>query len=212
MRRVAVALLVLVAALGFWMWSRNRINHWPIRNDPPRGDAIIAFGDSLTEGTGVEPEQAWPALLSSRIGRPVINAGRAAESSGDAMRRLDSDVLGRSPRIVILCLGGNDLLRRQSTDQMFANLRAMVDRIQGEGAFVILVGVNGSGLLSAGGDVDEGFRDLARDTGCVYVPNILKGIMGKADLTLQDRIHPNADGHRRIAQRIEAVAGERLLR
>lgn len=171
---------------------------------------MIAFGDSLTEGYRMPESDSYPAQLSTIIGRPILNRGLSGDTTGDALARLERDVLSQDPRIVLVCLGGNDMLRRMPADQQFANLRTIVERIQEKGALVVLIGTEGFALLSSV-DYGERYADLARETGAVFVPDLLDGVFGQPSLMF-DQIHPNAAGYRRIAERIASEAGDYLKR
>lgn len=201
----AAAVLVLVGIL----LMRSRDNTWRITNDTPQGLAIVAFGDSLTAGYQVAEADSYPAQLARRIGRPIVNRGVSGNTASDGMARLEQDVLAASPRIVLLSLGANDMLRRQSIDETFVNLRRIVDRLHERGALVILIGVEGYPLIH--GDYGERYRALARETGCAYMPDMLNDVLGDPRL-MYDQIHPNAAGYAKIAERIDAEVGEYLRR
>lgn len=205
--RIALAASVLVIVLLI-AYCRRR-NSWPIVNDAPQGVSIVAFGDSLTQGYQMAEGDSYPAQLAKRIGRPIVNRGVSGNTTADGLARLESDVLSENPRIVLLALGGNDMLGRQSIDETFANLRQIVDRLQRRGALVILIGVEGYPLVH--GDYGERYRSLARETGCVYVPDMLDDVLGNSALMF-DQFHPNAAGYARIAERIESEVGDRLKR
>ena len=200
-RAAAVLAALAVAACG---------RSWPITNAAPSGTNVIAFGDSLTQGYRVDAGLGWPERLSAIVGRPILNRGVSGDTTGDALNRLERDVLSQDPRIVLVCLGGNDMLRRLPADQQFENLRAIVRRIQERGALVVLIGTEGYKILS---NVDYGARyeALARETGAVYVPDLMDGVLGDPKLML-DQIHPNPAGYEKIARRIADEAGEYLAR
>jgi acyl-CoA thioesterase I len=183
---------------------------WTITNARPSGTNVIAFGDSLTEGYRLEKGEGWPEQLAAIVGRPILNRGVSGNTTGDALARLERDVLAEDPRIVLVCLGGNDMLRRMPADEQFANLRAIVRAIQEKGALVVLIGTEGFKLLT---QVDYGdrYEALARETGAVYVPDLMDGVLGDPALML-DRIHPNQRGYEKIARRIADEAGEYLAR
>ena len=183
---------------------------WPITNAAPSGTNVIALGDSLTQGYRVDPGQGWPERLSAIVGRPILNRGVSGDTTGDALARLERDVLSQEPRIVLVCLGGNDMLRRMPADQQFDNLRAIVRRIQDRGALVVLIGTEGFKILS---NVDYGARyeALARETGAAYVPDLMDDVLGDPKLML-DQIHPNAAGYEKIARRLADEAGAYLAR
>ena len=200
MRRAMAAALLTFAACG-------RNNTWTITNAAPQGVAVVAFGDSLTAGYQMAEGESYPAQLSVRIGRPILNRGVSGDSTAEGLARLERDVLDEDPRIVILALGANDMLRRQPIDPAFANLRAIVDRIHAKGALVVLLGVDGRLY----GDWGPRYRALARETGCVYVPDLLEGVFGDPRL-MYDQIHPNAKGYAKIAERLDSEAGAYLRR
>lgn len=169
---------------------------------------MIAFGDSLVQGKGVSPNKNWVSLLSQRYNLTILNKGRNGDTTSAALARLDRDVLTQDPRIVMVLLGGNDALRRVSHEETFGNLSEIIDRIHAAGAAVILIGVRG-GLL--GDPYDDMFETLARKKHTYFVPDILDGIFGNPDL-LADRVHPNNQGHQRMADRISRVLEETLGR
>jgi lysophospholipase L1-like esterase len=206
--RLAAGAAVAVLVLGF-MLLRSRDNAWRITNDHSQGIAIVAFGDSLTEGYRMAPGEGYPEQLAKLVGRPIVNRGISGNTTADGLARLDADVLAESPRIVLVGLGANDMLRKQPIDETFANLRRIVDRIQGRGAMVVLIGVEGFPLVH--GDYGSRYRSLARETGCVYVADMLDGVFGDPSL-MYDQIHPNAAGYARIARRIDSEVGEYLRR
>ena len=203
-RRAPLALAVLVLLAGGCRRS------WTIANAHPTGTNVIAFGDSLTEGYRVDPGQGWPDQLSVIVGRPILNRGVSGNTTGDALARLDRDVLAESPRVVLVCLGGNDMLRRMPPDQQFDNLRTIIRRIQDKGALVVLIGTEGFKIL---GNVDYGdrYEAIARETGSVYISDLMKGILTEPALMV-DQIHPNGRGYAKIARRIADEAGEYLAR
>ena len=171
------------------------------RSDAPRfeltGKNIICFGDSLTSGYGASAGKNYPAQLSRLLGRPVINAGVAGDTTGRALQRLEDDVLSRSPRIVLITLGGNDLKNRVPRQTAFENLETIVTRIHDAGALVILGGID---LPIFGRGFGDQYERLAEKTDAVLVPNILKGIFGNRKL-MSDPIHPNDDGYAEMARR-----------
>lgn len=196
---VFIGLAVLAA-----LWSLR--SSAPHAARPTAGERVIAFGDSLVEGVGASPGRDVVSLLSARVGVPIVNAGRRGDTTGTALTRLDSAVLSQQPRVVIVVLGGNDFLRRIPHDETFANLDAIVDRIRGRGAAVILVGLSFGVFTDTYGDR---YEDLARRTSSGLVPDILAGILGHSDL-MADQIHPNDRGYRVMADRIEPALRDLL--
>lgn len=172
-----------------------------VANPNPRGTNIIAFGDSLTRGTGAGPGEDYPTLLTKLSGVPVINAGAPGETSGDALARLERDVLRRDPKIVIVFFGGNDMLQRVPTEVTVRNVTEIVRRIHDRGALTILVGMNGPPMM---GGLNSEFQKIARDEGAEFVSNAMRGIIDNPKLKT-DQVHPNAAGYRIIADRVYDV-------
>jgi len=199
MKRVTIVVgMVLVALLGY----RYLASGPKVRNARPQGDTIICFGDSLTAGTGAAIGMDYPSQLARMIGRPVINAGLPGDTTAGALARLEQDVLARSPRIVLITIGGNDLTHGVDREVFSRNLQTIITRIQAAGALVVVGGIEVP-LRDRG--YREGYREVARATGAVLIPNIFQGILGRPDL-MSDPIHPNTAGYALMAERFhEAI-------
>lgn len=164
----------------------------------PSSLTVVAFGDSITAGIGTSGNNDYVSVLSNRTGVAIINAGRPGDTTASALARIESAVLARDADIVIVFLGGNDLLQGVPVQQRIANITAIVQQIRSDGAAVILVGV-GSGVI----DPFEGaLPGIASQTSSTLVPAVLDGIFGVPSL-MADLIHPNNAGHAIIADRIE---------
>ena len=168
---------------------------YEIKNAKPRGESIVCFGDSLTFGTGATKGMSYPDQLSRMIGKPVINLGVPGDTTADALARLET-VLDKNPRMVLMTIGGNDLMRGVPKDQAFGNLRKIVERIQQTGALVVIGGIEVP-LLGRG--FGEEYQQLSRQTGSVLIENVLDGIIGHNDL-MSDTIHPNSQGYTLMAE------------
>jgi lysophospholipase L1-like esterase len=191
-----------LAVVGIVVWLVLATGPAPAR--PTAGERVIAFGDSLVQGVGASPGRDVVSLLSRRLRVPIVNAGRSGDTTGTALTRLDSSVLSRNPRIVIVLLGGNDMLRRVPRETMFENLERIVTRIRSRGAAVILVSVE----LGFGTGTDgRAYEALASRTSSALVRDILDGIVGRQAL-MSDGIHPNDRGYEIMADRIEPVLRE----
>ena len=187
---------ICIFLLGLCLFYFFSSSHPEIRNAQPSGENLICFGDSLTYGTGASEGQDYPSQLSEMLSKPVINAGVPGDTTSTAMRRLDQDVLSHAPRIVFITLGGNDLKNGVSKKVAFENLKVIVEKIQAEGALVVLGGIN---IPFWGKGFGEAYENLAEETGSILIPNIYKGIIGNPKL-MSDRIHPNAKGYEIIAK------------
>ena len=111
-----------------------------------QSSVVVAFGDSLTAGTGAGKTESYPSVLAGIIGCRVVNAGVPGETSSDGLRRLPTVLQQEKAVLVIICEGGNDMLRGQEDEVIRGNLNAMVSMARGAGADVILVGVPRPGL------------------------------------------------------------------
>ena len=166
------------------------------------GDAVVlAFGDSLTAGTGAAPEAGYPEELSRLIGRRVINAGVPGEVTAAGLKRLPDLLDSEKPALVVLCLGGNDFLQRLDLLQAEQNMRAMVAMIHERGIGVVLIGVPRLGL---GLEVPDWYQRIAADAGIPYEGRVLQRILSDHQLK-SDPIHPNAAGYRQMAEALAAL-------
>jgi acyl-CoA thioesterase-1 len=196
-RLATAGLLAILVASAWWLLGSRP----PAAAPPTAGDQIIAFGDSLIQGVGASPGRDLVSELSRRLGVSIINAGRSGDTTAQALRRLDRDVLGRRPRVVLVLVGGNDMLRRIPRDETFSNLNTIVTRIRQAGAAVVIAAVDVGFLTSA---YARDFEELADRTSAALVPDILDGLLGRRDL-MADGIHPNDRGYALIADRLEPV-------
>lgn len=169
------------------------------------GDVILAFGDSLTFGTGASREESYPAALSRRIGFEVVNAGIPGEVSAKGLKRLPKVLDQIRPSLVILCLGGNDMLRRQDRAQTEENLKQMVRLIRARGAAVVMLGVPEPGLFLSTADV---YERVASELSVPLEDDIIPDLLGDNQYK-SDHIHPNAGGYARLAEAIEALLSDR---
>jgi len=166
-----------------------------IRNALPLGEVVVAFGDSLTYGTGAPKGLDYPSQLAQLMSVRVVNKGVPGDTTTQALKRLDS-VIELKPRIVFITLGGNDLKSGVGKKQVFDNLEQIVVRLQESGALVVIGGID---LPLFGKGFDEAYEVLAIKTGALLVPNVFEDIMGNHGL-MSDRIHPNGEGYTIMAQ------------
>jgi lysophospholipase L1-like esterase len=203
-RRWLSLLAPILAAAGWFWWSSWSGPAGPSR--PTAGERIIAFGDSLIQGVGASPGRDLVSVLERRLNVTIVNAGRSGDTTRGALSRLDQAVLNRQPRVVLVLLGGNDMLRRLPRDEMFDNLEAIVTRIRARGAAVVLASVEIGFFTNS---YSGAYEALAARTSAALVPDILGGIWGRQTL-MSDGIHPNDRGYEMMADRIEPVLRELL--
>lgn len=200
MNRTRLAGLIIALFLAFLFFLKSDGPAPGVRK--LQNDAVVlAFGDSLTYGYGAA-DQSYPKQLQTRIGRSVVNAGISGEVSSDGVKRLPGILAKYHPALVILCHGGNDILRRHSKEKLRSNLRAMVRLSRESGAQVLLVGVPGFGLL--GLSIVPLYEEVAKEEESLYEGDILETIEGDPALK-SDQIHPNALGYGLMAEAFARV-------
>jgi acyl-CoA thioesterase-1 len=195
-RIIAGGAALLLLALVWLIWPSP---YSGVKNLASNGSAIIAFGDSLTAGYGVAIGDDYPSKLSARSGVAILNAGVSGDTTEAALARIDDNVLSKSPRIVLVGLGGNDFLRGVPITVTEANLRMIVQKIQGAGGMVVLLGFTFPSITANYGKM---YERVAEEEGCLFVPELLEGIMANPSLK-SDEIHPNAPGYALMAERVE---------
>jgi len=181
---------------------------------PTAGEPVVMFvGTSLTAGLGVEPDQAYPALIRQKIDSAglhyrVVNAGVSGETSAGALRRIDW-LLREPVAVLVLETGANDGLRGQDPDSIRGTLQAIIDRIHAAqpATRILLVGMNA--MPNLGNEYVTRFQAIypavARANRLPMVPALLEGVGGIDSLNQPDGIHPTSAGHRRLAANVWQV-------
>jgi acyl-CoA thioesterase I len=167
----------------------------------PPDAVILAFGDSLTHGTGAKDYQSYPAVLAERIGRKVINAGIPGEETDKGLRRLPGLLDRYQPQLLILCHGGNDILRKRDAASTEANLRAMVRVARERNISVVMIGVPNLGLFLNSADF---YENIAADMQVPIDDAILADLLGDNHFK-SDYVHPNANGYARLAEAVQTL-------
>ncbi|NOQ88998.1 MAG: arylesterase [Gammaproteobacteria bacterium] len=169
---------------------------------PLQADAtILAFGDSLTYGTGTSKNKAYPAILETLINYRVINAGVPGEISKDGLARLPGLLKRHHPDIVIICHGGNDILRKLDLLITQNNIQQMINLARNNNSEVVLVGVPEFGLFL---DSSPMYPVLAKENNVPIENNVVGDILGKNSLK-SDHIHPNTTGYQLLAESISSL-------
>jgi len=184
--------LVLVIAVAAGCGDKPKLSRLP-------GDAVLlAFGDSLTFGTGANEDDSYPAQLEKLIGRRVVRAGVPGEVTAQALARLPAALDEHAPRLLLLCIGGNDFLRRLGNQQAEANVRAMVKLARTRGIEVLLIGTPEPGFSVT---PPAFYAGIAKEFALPYEDAAIAQVLKDASLK-SDPIHPNAQGYGVIAERI----------
>lgn len=170
-----------------------------------RGSVVLAVGDSIAAGHGVMPEEAWPALLARRSGWQVVNAGISGDTSYGARQRLSALIAEHEPHLLIVEIGGNDMLRRAAEDEIVANLSAIIELAQRQQVRVALLAIpRPSALGAATGRLRPAgfYARLASERRVILVEDAISDVLSDARLRL-DPLHPNRDGHAALADKLD---------
>ncbi len=166
---------------------------------------VLAFGDSLTAGFGVDEEYSFPSRLQVKIDKEnldykVVNAGISGDTTAGGVARINW-LMKHKPKIVILALGANDGLRGLSIDEMRSNLETMITTFHEHNAQVLFAGMKA--LPNYGEDYAKKFEsvfpELAKKYNLVYLPFLLEGVAGVREHTRPDGLHPTASGYKIVA-------------
>ncbi len=183
---------------------------------------VMFLGTSLTDGYGLEREDAYPARIQEKAdsaGLPweVVNAGLSGEKSAAALQRVQGWLIRQPFDVLVVETGANDMLNGANVDTMRANVQAIIDTVKAArpDARIVLVGMMAAPNLGPRyvREFNAVFPALARANGLTFIPFLLEGVAGQSALNLADGIHPNEDGHRVIAahvwQTLEPILRER---
>jgi acyl-CoA thioesterase I len=177
------------------------------------GGTILFLGDSLSAGLGVQPEQAFPALIEQKIHArnlpfEVLNAGLSGDTSAGGLRRIDW-LLEKKIDVLVLELGANDGLRGLPIVAMELNLQAIIDRVKAKNpeAKIVIAGMQIPPNLGA--DYATAFRaafaELAQKNNAALIPFLLEGVGGHLEMNQRDQIHPTPAGHKIVAETVWRV-------
>jgi lysophospholipase L1-like esterase len=183
---------------------------WSCRLAPEQ--VIVCFGNSLTAGKGARPDESYPALLQQRVKAKVVNAGVSGDTIGEALERIDTDVLAHNPDLVVIELGANDFLdalngKTLDMGSLYGEYKSIVEKLSGGNRKIYLVKFYTREMAQAwlGNNLElykrfeEMYAALAAEYHTDIIENIWEGIWPRPDL-MSDDIHPNAEGYRIMAE------------
>lgn len=212
MRVTAFLMLVPAFALASCLTAGRSVSTFPekaARLAAEFEQTVLVMGDSLTAGYQLPPESSYPAQLEKLLKADgyayrVSNAGVSGDTSAGLLERTDWLLSDSLPALAVVCIGSNDGLQGLSPEQMDANVRAIVDKIQAKGIPVALIGVKIPRNLGA--DYLEKFEavhpKIAADEKIAFLPFLLEGVAADPKLNLNDGIHPNAEGYSIVAKNV----------
>jgi acyl-CoA hydrolase len=171
------------------------------------GSRVLAFGDSVTYGTGANPGEDWPTLLGGLTGWQIINAGVPGDTAEAGRSRIGPLLDEHRPALVIIEIGGNDFLRRRPESAVKQDLRALIDAARASGAQAVVVGVPILSFLAVvAGKPDDSaiYAELGKEAGVPVISDVFSDVLSQPELRA-DPIHPNADGYRKMAAGIHSA-------
>ena len=172
----------------------------------PSGSRVLAFGDSVTFGTGAGPGEDWPTLLAGLTGWQITNAGIPGDTAEAGKTRIRGLLDEHTPALVIIEIGGNDFLRRRPASAVKQDIKFLIGTAKSAGAQVVLIGVPELSVLAvvAGKPGDAPiYQELGKEEGVSVIANVFSDILARPELCA-DKIHPNAQGYRQMASGIHA--------
>jgi acyl-CoA hydrolase len=200
LRSVILAAIVSITAPGLQGCGRSERHFAPRHDALPSGAAVLVLGDSIAAGTGASADTAFPALMARATGWSVVNASVPGETSGGALSRLDALLSEHRPALVIVEIGGNDLLRSVPVDRIEFNLKRIIGIVRGAGAIPVLVAIpNPSMMAAAVGSLRDHpiYETVARAEKVFLIEGTVSTVLSSGDLRA-DQIHPNSKGHEKL--------------
>lgn len=167
-------------------------------------DKIVALGDSLTYGYGAKQEEAYPAVLSKNTGRIVINEGINGDTTAGGLNRVQEIIDREQPALIILSLGGNDMLRKVPETTTIDNLSKTIDIIKGNNIQVVLMAEPRPSAVGAAIGLSDAdfYKDIAKDKNIPLIENTFSKYLSKQEFK-SDLIHLNAKGYELVAKDVE---------
>ena len=166
---------------------------------------ILAYGDSLTYGYNVKRSESYPAKLEVLTGISVINSGVSGEVSAQGLKRLPKVLDEHHPQLLILCHGGNDLLRKMDLEEMESNIRSMIQLSLDRDIPVILLGVPKPGIFLSSFDV---YKKITNSMNIIFIEDLISDVLGDKSLK-SDSIHPNKKGYNVMAEEIYSLLSDK---
>ncbi len=188
--------LTTLLCLTFLIFSgcSNEVRQEPLLDQ----DVIVAFGDSLTYGYGTTKANSYPSKLDGWLEQKVINEGVSGEETAYSLKRIDSVLAKHRPSLVLLCIGGNDFLRKRPKTTTTKNIALLIEKIHQSGSRVVLIAVPELGLFLSPSPI---YAELAESHQVILVEEILSDLIGNTQLK-SDSIHLNAKGYALLAEKI----------
>lgn len=191
-----LVLMVASGVLGYWFFFLMPKKSYDVVGAHQQVKELVVFGDSLASGYGVNKGEGFADLLAESIGARLVNLGQNGATTASALKKI-ATVVKIKPSLVVISLGGNDLLHRFELRKTLNNLQKIFEQLHQAGAMVAFVGMNPP---LVGDNWQLAIADLCERTGVLYIPETMAGLWGTENML--DQIHPNKAGHAIMAERI----------
>ncbi len=188
----AILVFILTFTLLSFVKPKNIVNN---------SNLVVFFGNSITAGQGAGVGEDFPSIIGKTLNVKIINAGVSGNTTKDALLRIDKDVISKNPSIVVVELGGNDLLLNEKRDVTKKNFDLILSKIKPTGAKIVILGIK---FFVFNQKYETDLQSLAKKYNAIYVPSILEGIITDKSLKFDD-IHPNAKGYQKIADKLVPI-------
>jgi acyl-CoA thioesterase-1 len=201
MKKIIFLLLIVVAAIAMaWSGGDDVVKQAAI----PQGATVLVLGDSLSYGTGANAGEDYPTLLAKSTGWNIINEGIPGDTSEGGLQRLPALLEAHQPKLLIVELGGNDLLRQAPQTEIVHNLKTILSMAKTQGVASVLVAIPEiSPLKAAVGNLSDHplYENIAKETATPLITDVFSDVLSDRDLK-SDQIHANALGYRVISDKM----------
>ena len=208
MSYIKLAIIAVIGILVFNYFNVDDKNDYDGTLALPLNTKILAFGDSLTYGYNVDSDKNYPSVLSNLLQSEVINAGVNGELTKDGLERLPKLLKKYKPQILILCEGGNDLIRSKKMSDIKENLSKMIELAQKQKIFVVLIGVPYLEYLTY--QTADIYNELATQYNIPIENKALEQILNDKSLKV-DEVHPNAKGYEILSNALANLITENYV-
>lgn len=203
LRTIVLIILVIVA---FNYFNKDKFDENELMNLPPE-TKILAFGDSITQGYRLDSKDSYPSQLANLLHVNIINAGISGETSEQGLARLPQLLKEYQPKILLLCEGGNDILRKRDLIQAKENLSKMIALAKENNVYVILIGVPKLDIINL--KTVQLYQELSQEYQ-IPLDTSLEDILNDSDLTI-DAVHPNKKGYEILAKNLAMIISQNYL-
>lgn len=194
MKKILITLIISILTTGCAKESLTPL---------PNNSTIVAFGDSLTFGYGASPNDSYPSVLKNKINMTVINEGISGDTTEDGLDRIYEVLEENKPALILIGLGGNDMLRKISEEKIKANLKKLIDISQENGVQVVLLATPKPSLIGAFTSLSDAdfYKEIAEEKNVPLIEDVYSKWLSDQEYK-SDPIHLNAKGYEKVAEHV----------